>query len=210
MRLALVALVGCAAPPQLMRPAAPSARPDPYRAVVVFVHHHESRPASCAPGGPCMSAPAGWHANGSPAVRIVDESGDLLGDSAADTSFAAVLAPGDHAFVGWTRPWDDDGVTFALRASLAAGRVYYIDVRARAYYGQSHGKSPAPWMHELELHAIHRDDQVDPAQLVARTAWREADDELAVSMLAGDFARIARAQAAAASAPYVLGPDDGY
>jgi hypothetical protein len=208
-RLALFALVACATPPVLMRPAAPGARADPYRAVVVFVHHSGSRPASCAPGGPCMSAPAGFHPGGSPGVRIFGEHGELLGDSAPDTSFAAVVEPGEHSFVGWTQPWSGDGAQSALRVSVAAGRVYYIDVRARAYYG-SRGKGPPPWWHELELHAIHRGDMVDPAQLVAHTVWREVDDELAISTLGGDFSRISLVNAAAATAPYALGPDDGY
>jgi hypothetical protein len=53
---------------------------------------------------------------------ILDDQGKWVGDAVAQTHFAVSLPPGDYLFVGWAEN------TAALKASLAAGRVYYVEV----------------------------------------------------------------------------------
>ena len=69
-------------------------------------------------------------------MRIVDGDGAYLGDVAADARFAVALAPGEHTFTGWDA--SDDGTggsrevlgsTSAVKATLEAGRTYYVTVQ---------------------------------------------------------------------------------
>jgi hypothetical protein len=214
-RFAVVALVlaGCDhAPtlPFLMHPAAHAgADRDADQAVIVFVHHRDPRAASCAPDLPCRSAPPGWHDGGSPTVRIFDSNGTYVGDSVAGTSFAAHVSPGEHVLAAWTMHWDDQAAMTAMIASVEAGKIYYIDVRSRVYYGP-HGKGPPPWQHELELHPLRRAIQIDANELVAGTRWIAADGERAAELVAGNLALFVEIHDAAATATRGLYADDGY
>jgi hypothetical protein len=196
--------------PFLMHPAAHAGVDrDAEQAVIVFVHHREPRAASCAPDLPFRAAPPGWHDGGSPTVRIFDASGAYVGDSAAGTSFAAHVSPGEHVLAAWTMHWSAPAATTAMIASVEAGKIYYIDVRSRAYYGP-HGKGPGPWQHELELHPLRRAIQIDANELVAGTLWIAADVERAAVLGAGNFALLAEIHDAAASATRGISADDGY
>jgi hypothetical protein len=95
---------GCTASSDYMREAhAPQAlRATPDSAVVVFV-----RPSGFARG---MRS------------TILDGRGRFLGDSLPETYFAVRVPPGEHIFIAWAEN------TAALRASLAPGRTYYIEV----------------------------------------------------------------------------------
>src|SRR5262245_778849 len=98
-----VATIGCRARSDLMRPGVPaaiSAAPD--AATVVFV-----RPSGFA---------------GGIVTTILDGRGRFLGDSEAESHFVVRLPPGDHVFVSWSEG------TPALKASLGAGRVYFVEV----------------------------------------------------------------------------------
>jgi hypothetical protein len=53
---------------------------------------------------------------------ILDGRGRFLGDSLPETYFAVRVPPGEHIFIAWAEN------TAALRASLAPGRTYYIEV----------------------------------------------------------------------------------
>jgi hypothetical protein len=53
---------------------------------------------------------------------ILDQKGTWLGDAVAKTHFVVQLPPGEYMFVGWAEN------TAALKATVAAGRVYYVKV----------------------------------------------------------------------------------
>ena len=53
---------------------------------------------------------------------ILDGHGRFLGDSLPETYFAVRVPPGEHIFIAWAEN------TAALRASLAPGRTYYVEV----------------------------------------------------------------------------------
>lgn len=196
--------------PFLMHPAAHAGVDrDANEAVIVFVHHLDPRAASCAPAGPCRAAPPGWHDGGSPTVRIFDTSGAYVGDSVAGTSFAAHVSPGEHVLAAWTMHWNNQAATTGMIVSVEAGKIYYVDVRSRTYYGP-HGKGPPPWQHELELHPLRRAIQIDADELVAGTRWIAADADRAAQLAAGNFALLAEIHGAAATATPGLSPDDGY
>jgi hypothetical protein len=56
---------------------------------------------------------------------IIDEHGYFLGDSTAGARFSVFLDPGDHYFIVWTE------TTETVRATLAPGRTYYVEVRPK-------------------------------------------------------------------------------
>ena len=90
-----------------MRPMAgpePTAAP-PNKARVVFV-----RPSGGARGV---------------LFTIIDERGYFLGDSTAGGRFSVFLDPGDHYFIVWTE------TTETVKASLAPGRTYFVEVRPK-------------------------------------------------------------------------------
>ncbi len=74
-------------------------------------------------------------------VRIVDEHGDILGDSLPTTWFSADISPGAHEFFGWETMRESLGLAdcgcflhqcyyvAAMRANLLGGRTYYVRVR---------------------------------------------------------------------------------
>lgn len=57
-------------------------------------------------------------------VTIIDEKGRYLGESLPESYFAVKMPPGDHVIIGYT------DTTHALKASLAAGKIYYVHVVA--------------------------------------------------------------------------------
>ena len=56
---------------------------------------------------------------------IIDERGYFLGDSTANGRFSVFLDPGDHYFIVWTES------TETVKATLAPGRTYYVEVRPK-------------------------------------------------------------------------------
>ena len=99
-----VALLGCTASSKYMiePQGLVSLQPPPDKAVVVFI-----RPSNFA------------RAVG---TTILDEHGRFLGDSLPQTYFAVLEPPGQHVFISWAEN------TAALRAELAPGHVYYVEV----------------------------------------------------------------------------------
>lgn len=99
---------GCgAATSEYMRPVAgpePAGVP-PNKAKVVFV-----RPSSFA---------------NKVIFTIIDERGYFLGDSTAGGRFAVFFDPGEHYFIAWTE------TTETVKAMLAPGRTYYVEVRPK-------------------------------------------------------------------------------
>jgi hypothetical protein len=53
---------------------------------------------------------------------ILDQQGHWVGDAVSESHFAALLPPGEYMFVAWAEN------TAALKATLGAGRVYYVQV----------------------------------------------------------------------------------
>jgi hypothetical protein len=99
-----LALLGCAARSDLMRP---TPRPQAWSAptdaaVVVFI-----RPTSF-----------------SAAIKttLLDEQGNFVGDSLPTSYFAVNVTPGEHVFIAWAQN------TAVLQANLAAGRTYFVEV----------------------------------------------------------------------------------
>jgi hypothetical protein len=121
-------VAACANPPPALmaQPAQPQRLDAPApagRARVVFV----------------QGAFDGWYDHAS----IVDETGNLLGESRPDTWLSVDLPPGDHAFFGWATGWPGF-IPFAhictcvvthcqeiatMRARMSAGRTYYVFLR---------------------------------------------------------------------------------
>ena len=108
----LATLTGCALKAPHMRPATSGAiSPDPAAATVVFVRHSIL-------GGAITSV-------------IATTQGRFLGESQAKSYFAAKLPPGEHLLVSWSES------TPALRATLAAGMIYYVEVAPKMGWGSA-------------------------------------------------------------------------
>ncbi len=128
-----VILVGCKAPAPHMRPAmSRGIVPDPAAATVVFV-----RPSSMA---------------GAIRPVIATAQGRFLGESEARSVFVAKLPPGDHLLLSWSEG------TPALRATLAAGRVYFVEVAPKM----------GAWSARVQLLALRPRDE----------NWRELEEWL--------------------------------
>ena len=65
-----------------------------------------------------------WAAN-KVIFTIVDEHGAFLGDSTAGARFSVFLDPGEHYFIVWTDS------TETVKATLAPGRTYWVEVRPK-------------------------------------------------------------------------------
>jgi hypothetical protein len=115
------AATGCVAHSDLMtHVAAPTAIQAPADgALVVFVRHSRY-------GGAVM-------------FTVIDEHGKFIGVSQGNSHFAAVMAPGHHVFISGTA-----NNTSAVDATLAAGKVYFVEVSAR----------PGAFTAAPELHAL--------------------------------------------------------
>lgn len=97
-----MALSGCAATSRYMVKGTEYAPVTPEVAQVVFVR----------PSGFARAI----------AATIVDSQGRFIGDSIPNSRFAVNFAPGEYTFIAW-----GEG-THSLKASLAAGKTYYIEV----------------------------------------------------------------------------------
>jgi hypothetical protein len=53
---------------------------------------------------------------------ILDQEGNWIGDAVAKSHFTVALASGEYMFVGWAEN------TAAMKATLVAGRIYYVEV----------------------------------------------------------------------------------
>lgn len=102
--VAALGAVGCSASSEFMRPvAAPTAvKAAADEATVVFVR------------------PSGF--GGALKQTILDGKGRFLGDALPSSRFAVKMAPGEHTFIVWAEN------TNAVKASLAAGKVYFVEV----------------------------------------------------------------------------------
>lgn len=58
-------------------------------------------------------------------VTLLDGSGRFLGDLPAESHFAVAVPPGQHLFFAWAEN------TAAIRADLAPGRTYFVEVSPR-------------------------------------------------------------------------------
>lgn len=100
-------IAGCAAPPRFMgrveNPRSILNRSDD-AATVVFI-----RPSSMSGNVRCT---------------IVDDHARFLGESTPSSYFAVKVPPGRHVFVGYA------GNTAVVRATVDAGKVYFVEVRA--------------------------------------------------------------------------------
>ncbi|MBL9022459.1 MAG: hypothetical protein JNL21_09665 [Myxococcales bacterium] len=95
---------GCSASSEFMRPvAAPQpVKPASESAVVVFVR------------------PSGF--GGALKQTILDGKGRFLGEALPSSRFSVSMPPGEHTFIVWAEN------TGAVKASLAAGKVYFVEV----------------------------------------------------------------------------------
>ena len=96
---------GCfSASSDYMRPVASpqSVKPVADQATVVFVR------------------PSGF--GGALKQTILDGKGQFLGDSLPSSRFAVKMPPGEHTFIVWAEN------TNAVKANLAAGKVYFVEV----------------------------------------------------------------------------------
>lgn len=98
-------LAGCASSDYMRTASGPVAAPAADSATVVFLR------------------PSGMGT----AIRttILDNNGTFLGDTLSSSYFAVKVPPGDHVFLAWAEN------TAALKATLAAGRTYYVKVSPR-------------------------------------------------------------------------------
>jgi hypothetical protein len=98
-------------------PAALKAPAD--QAVVVFVRHTKY-------GGAVL-------------FTILDENGKFLGVSQGNSHFASTLPPGHHVFITGAA-----NNTSAIDATLAAGKIYFVEVSVR----------PGAWVAAPEMYAV--------------------------------------------------------
>jgi hypothetical protein len=102
--VASLGLVGCAGSSEYMREARPAASiaAPADQAVVVFV-----RPSGLA-----------FAIN----FSIIDQAGHWMGDAVSQSHFAVIMPPGEYTFIGWAENTD------LVKASLAPGHIYYVEV----------------------------------------------------------------------------------
>jgi len=101
--LVVALLVMACGSPYMQKVAAPQAyEPGSDTAVVLFI-----RPSGLAPAS---------------VATITDSDNRFLGDSLAHSHFGVEVDPGEHLFVVWGE------TTNALKATVEAGRVYYVNV----------------------------------------------------------------------------------
>jgi len=103
-----VSLFGCVGSSHLMADAPASAAPIAPSAGVASVVF--ARPSSF-----------GWAVN----FTIVDHNGRFIGDAVANSHFAVQVPPGEYFFIA------DGENTEVVHATLAPGKVYYVEVAAR-------------------------------------------------------------------------------
>jgi hypothetical protein len=64
--------------------------------------------------------PSGWA--GGAKITVLDQNGRFLGESWGETYYAVRMPPGQYTFTAWTEG------THALRADVAAGHIYYVEL----------------------------------------------------------------------------------
>lgn len=93
---------------------------------------HNMRPVASAP--PTLVAPAdaalvvflrSSRLGKGMMFTVIDENGNFLGDAQAGARFVVKVPPGEHMFVTWAEN------TGPMRANLAPGRIYYVEVNPR-------------------------------------------------------------------------------
>jgi len=99
---AMVLLVGCSAHSDYMHAGTPPAPPTADAATVVFIR------------------PSGY--GGGQRMTVLDADGRFLGDSLPKSYFTVKVTPGEHVFVVWGEN------TGAMRANVAGGKTYYVEV----------------------------------------------------------------------------------
>jgi hypothetical protein len=62
---------------------------------------------------------------------ILDQKGNWLGDAVAKSHFGVTLPPGEYMFVAWAEN------TAALKATVAAGKKYYVKVDPEMGFGSA-------------------------------------------------------------------------
>lgn len=117
---AFTGLAGCTGTSPYMTPGAPSPAAEAVTetATVVFV-----RPSVLG---------------GAARVTLLDGKGRFLGDTLPGTYFVVKMPPGEHVFVSWGEN------TSAVKATVAAGKTYYVEA-----YGPGGPGTPP-----LALHAV--------------------------------------------------------
>lgn len=103
--ISLAPLLGCASSDHMRTASGAPAPPAADTATVVFL-----RPSGMASGI---------------TTTILDGNGRFLGDSLPSSHFSVKVPPGEHLFLAWAEN------TAALRATLAAGKTYYVKVSPR-------------------------------------------------------------------------------
>lgn len=58
-------------------------------------------------------------------TTILDSKGRFLGDALPSSYFAVKVPPGEHVFISWAEN------TAALRANVAAGKIYFVEVSSK-------------------------------------------------------------------------------
>ena len=103
--LAMFCLVGCNASSDYMHPGVPPSAPAADAATIIFI-----RPSGYASGQ---------------LMTVLDTNGRFLGDSLAKSYFSVKVTPGEHVFLVWGEN------TGALRATVAGGKTYYVEVSTK-------------------------------------------------------------------------------
>jgi hypothetical protein len=148
----------CAGSSEYMRevPSAPPIAAPADKATVVFV-----RPSNLA-----------FKIN----FAILDQNGNWMGDAVAEKHFAVTLPPGEYMFVGWAEN------TAALKATLAAGRVYYVEVEAEmgAFSAQVALEALTPRNEDYKDLSkwLHETDRLEPLPSGAAYIQGRRDDAL--------------------------------
>lgn len=178
---------GCAATSEFMTELAVPRSPAPVsdRATVVFI-----RPSSYAV---------------SLVVTIVDAQGRFLGDALPSSFFVSRVEPGEHTFIGWAEN------TSALRASVEAGKIYFVevDVKLGALSPRAHLKALTPeserWAERESWLSDAHELEVDEASGQAYLETRSEDVEALVRVAR----RTLEAYSPAELAERTLSPNDG-
>jgi hypothetical protein len=168
--LAPLALIGCS--PAHMREVRPATRlaATPDAATVLFIRPHAFPGAAHYTLLDTKRGPSGCE------VRF-------LGESAPNSHFAVAIAPGEHVFLGV-----GNGRTDAVRANLAPGRVYFVEVASGVLQGiHLVALTPAsPHWHDVDAW-VHETTQLAPDRLAGQAdLMRNAEplDEAIASALA--------------------------
>ena len=79
---------------------------------------------------------------GADRVTILDGKGRFLGDTLPRTHFAVTMPAGEHTFISWGEN------TSAIKATLAGGKVYYVEA-----YGPTGPGTPRLELRAVTLHS---------------------------------------------------------